>query len=125
MIWDMSVDRGATTLAMFTRSRGAWALPLPTVSASQVTLFSDNFETAKAWTTYRGHRDVRMDEGRNLRKCAFPEPFLDVTPIRRQLRDQPDEPADQRPGRFEHDQALVLAEARHGERHERRCRLSV
>jgi hypothetical protein len=30
MIWDMSVDRGFTTLAVFTRSRGAYAWPLPT-----------------------------------------------------------------------------------------------
>ena len=29
MIWDMSVDRGATTLALWTRSRGAYAWPLP------------------------------------------------------------------------------------------------
>jgi uncharacterized repeat protein (TIGR01451 family) len=29
MIWDMSVDRGATTLALFTRGRGAFAWPLP------------------------------------------------------------------------------------------------
>src|SRR5207249_2615830 len=31
MIWDMSVDRGATTLAVFTRGRGAYAWPLPAV----------------------------------------------------------------------------------------------
>src|SRR5439155_19438906 len=49
MIWDMSVDRGGTTLALFTRSRGAWALPLPIVSATQVTVFSDDFETTKPW----------------------------------------------------------------------------
>lgn len=30
MIWDMSIDRGFTTLALFTRSRGAFAWPLPT-----------------------------------------------------------------------------------------------
>ena len=29
MIWDMSIDRGFTTLAVFTRSRGAYAWPLP------------------------------------------------------------------------------------------------
>lgn len=29
MIWDMSVDSGATTLALWTRSRGAYAWPLP------------------------------------------------------------------------------------------------
>ena len=29
MIWDMAIDRGFTTLAVFTRSRGAWAWPLP------------------------------------------------------------------------------------------------
>ena len=51
MIWSFSIDRGATTLAVFTRSRGAWAIPLPTTSGTQVTLFSDDFETAKAWTT--------------------------------------------------------------------------
>ena len=52
MIWDMSIDRGGTTLALFTRSRGAWAIPLPTQSATQVTLFSDDFETTKPWTTF-------------------------------------------------------------------------
>ena len=30
MVWDMSVDRGSTTLALWTRSRGAFAWPLPT-----------------------------------------------------------------------------------------------
>lgn len=30
MIWDMAVDRDGTTLAVFTRSRGAYAWPLPT-----------------------------------------------------------------------------------------------
>ena len=29
MIWDMQIDQGATTLALFTRSRGAYAWPLP------------------------------------------------------------------------------------------------
>jgi hypothetical protein len=29
MIWDMSIDRGFTTLALFTRSRGAYVWPLP------------------------------------------------------------------------------------------------
>ena len=29
MVWDLVVDRGYTTLAAFTRSRGAWAWPLP------------------------------------------------------------------------------------------------
>ena len=30
MVWDMSIDRGATTLALWTRSRGAYVWPLPT-----------------------------------------------------------------------------------------------
>jgi hypothetical protein len=30
MIWDMQVDRGATTLSLWTRGRGAFAWPLPT-----------------------------------------------------------------------------------------------
>ena len=29
MIWEMSIDRGFTTLALFTRARGAYAWPLP------------------------------------------------------------------------------------------------
>ncbi|MEY2546118.1 MAG: hypothetical protein QOG48_1235 [Verrucomicrobiota bacterium] len=29
MIWDMQIDRGATTLSVWTRSRGAYAWPLP------------------------------------------------------------------------------------------------
>lgn len=29
MVWDMQIDRGFTTLAVFTRSRGAWVWPLP------------------------------------------------------------------------------------------------
>jgi hypothetical protein len=29
MIWDMTIDRGFTTLALFTRSRGAYVWPLP------------------------------------------------------------------------------------------------
>jgi uncharacterized repeat protein (TIGR01451 family) len=30
MVWSLSIDRGFTTLAAYTRSRGAWAWPLPT-----------------------------------------------------------------------------------------------
>ncbi len=33
MIWDIQIDRGFTTLALFTRSRGAFVWPLPRVSA--------------------------------------------------------------------------------------------
>jgi hypothetical protein len=29
MVWDLTVDRGYTTLAVFTRSRGVYAWPLP------------------------------------------------------------------------------------------------
>lgn len=37
MVWDMAIDRGFTTLAVFTRSRGAWVWPLPR-TASQPNL---------------------------------------------------------------------------------------
>ena len=37
MVWDMSIDRGFTTLAVFTRSRGAFVWPLPR-AASQPNL---------------------------------------------------------------------------------------
>ena len=43
MIWDLTIDRGATTLAVWTRSRGAWAAPLPLQPNSDA-IFSDGFE---------------------------------------------------------------------------------
>lgn len=33
MIWDLSIDRGFTTLAVFTRSRGAFVWPLPRIAS--------------------------------------------------------------------------------------------
>jgi hypothetical protein len=42
MVWDLAVDRGYTTLAVFTRSRGAYAWPLPAVSDQ---LFVNGFES--------------------------------------------------------------------------------
>lgn len=44
MIWDMAIDRGFTTLAVFTRSRGAYAWPLPTDPTATMP-FLDGFET--------------------------------------------------------------------------------
>jgi len=41
MIWSFSIDRGATTLAVFTRARGAWAIPLPTQSATHSSVNGD------------------------------------------------------------------------------------
>jgi len=43
MIWDMTIDRGFTTLAVWTRSRGAWVWPLPT-SIAIPSLFRNGFE---------------------------------------------------------------------------------
>lgn len=43
MIWDMAIDRGFTTLAVFTRSRGAWAWPLP-IAVDPQQIFEDGFE---------------------------------------------------------------------------------
>lgn len=42
-IWDMAIDRGFTTLALFTRSRGAYVWPLPTAPGGMP--FFDGFET--------------------------------------------------------------------------------
>jgi hypothetical protein len=48
MVWDMAIDRGFTTLALFTRSRGAYVWPLPTVAGQ---IFVDGFESGdtSAW----------------------------------------------------------------------------
>lgn len=43
MVWDMAIDRGFTTLAVFTRSRGAWAWPLPAPPTDG--LFQNGFES--------------------------------------------------------------------------------
>ncbi|HVH32967.1 MAG TPA: hypothetical protein VM847_02515 [Tahibacter sp.] len=43
MVWDLVVDRGLTTLVAFTRSRGAWAWPLPTGGIGD-RIFANGFE---------------------------------------------------------------------------------
>lgn len=42
MIWDMAIDRGFSTLAIFTRGRGVWAWPLP--SGPVDIIFQDGFD---------------------------------------------------------------------------------
>jgi transposase len=42
MVWDLAIDRGFTTLAAFTRGRGAWAWPLPLVANDVI--FRDGFD---------------------------------------------------------------------------------
>src|SRR5205807_3414397 len=37
MIWDMQIDRGSTTLSVWTRSRGAYVWPLPSAPALNLT----------------------------------------------------------------------------------------
>jgi hypothetical protein len=37
MIWDMAIDRGSTTLSVWTRSRGAWVWPLPSAPLFNLT----------------------------------------------------------------------------------------
>ena len=54
MIWDMAIDRGFTTLALFTRSRGAFAWPLPTQLPE---IFSNGFEegNTSSWSSTTGN----------------------------------------------------------------------
>ena len=40
MIWDMSIDRGSTTLSLWTRSRGAYVYPLPATGITALNLTS-------------------------------------------------------------------------------------
>jgi hypothetical protein len=51
MIWDMSIDRGFTTLALFTRSRGAYAWPLPAGPVDGPTPTPTSTETATPTVT--------------------------------------------------------------------------
>jgi hypothetical protein len=44
MVWDMAIDRGFTALAVFTRSRGAWAWPLPQSPVVVDDVFANGFE---------------------------------------------------------------------------------
>jgi hypothetical protein len=40
MIWDMQIDRGSTTLSLWTRSRGAYVWPLPSALLTPVSVVS-------------------------------------------------------------------------------------
>jgi uncharacterized repeat protein (TIGR01451 family) len=51
MIWDMAIDRGNTTLALFTRGRGAYAWPLP---SAPVTALATVMNAANATGVYGG-----------------------------------------------------------------------
>jgi hypothetical protein len=44
MIWDMTIDRGFTTLALWTRSRGAYVIPLPAQVVDPDRVFRNGFE---------------------------------------------------------------------------------
>ena len=48
MIWDMQIDRGATTLSLWTRSRGAYVWQLPTAPTAVT------FASTRAQRTSRG-----------------------------------------------------------------------
>jgi hypothetical protein len=66
MIWSLSIDRGFTTLAAFTRSRGAWAWPLPQPAGGSadlaVTIVGDaaepNFRTGTSVTVTNNGPDA-------------------------------------------------------------------
>ena len=53
MVWELVVDRGFTTLAAFTRSRGAWVWPLPAaqLGASDLSVTASGPATANAGDT--------------------------------------------------------------------------
>jgi hypothetical protein len=55
MVWDLAIDRGATTLAVFTRSRGAYAARLPagttSVKVSSFTARRSNAGVTIVWST--------------------------------------------------------------------------
>lgn len=55
MIWDMSIDRGGTTLSVWTRGRGAYVWPLPAAPVTVTSVASRKFHGAAgpldvAWT---------------------------------------------------------------------------
>ena len=54
MIWDMQIDRGATTLSLWTRSRGAWVAALPTAAAA-------NTPPVARFTTAAGSASLQVD----------------------------------------------------------------
>ncbi len=70
MVWDIAIDRGFTTLAVFTRSRGAWVWPLPRAASQPnltglwtapgeegwgVSMAHQGTVLAPAWYTYDGN----------------------------------------------------------------------
>src|SRR5437667_3204659 len=52
MVWDMQIDRGSTTLSVWTRSRGAFVYPLPGSVTPTPTPTSTPSATATATATY-------------------------------------------------------------------------
>src|SRR5207302_11323562 len=53
MVWDMQIDRGATTLSVWTRSRGAYAYPLPGAFSPTPTATPVGTPTPRATPTVR------------------------------------------------------------------------
>jgi hypothetical protein len=53
MIWDMAIDRAKTTLAVFTRGRGAFAWPLPTQDVVPTAVKIASFRAAQSGRTVR------------------------------------------------------------------------
>jgi hypothetical protein len=51
MVWDMQIDRGSTTLSVWTRSRGAYVYPLPGASSPTPTPTASPSATATPTTT--------------------------------------------------------------------------
>jgi hypothetical protein len=83
MIWDMAVDRDGTTLAVFTRSRGAFAWPLPVGYNASVT--SSTLEGAPGTTVV--HSFTVTNEGLDdsytlaIEEANWPTTLLTTSPI--------------------------------------------
>ncbi|MCI0397786.1 MAG: hypothetical protein L0332_10885 [Chloroflexi bacterium] len=90
MIWDMSIDAGFTTLALFTRSRGAYVWPLP--NAPVVTNYAVQFGPDSTVDTQAGevitHTFTLVNRGQNddsydlaISGNTWPTTLLTSTPI--------------------------------------------
>ena len=74
MVWDMQIDRGSTTLSVWTRSRGAYVYPLPggggtptPTPTSTPTATATHHATATATATAR-HQDLHPRRGSHRRR---------------------------------------------------------
>lgn len=78
MIWDMQIDRGSTTLSVWTRGRGAYVWPLPTALQLQITSITRDDEGHVHLT---GLGAANTPHWLQVSDDLVSDPFIDFVPV--------------------------------------------